>query len=308
MILITGASGLLGASLVASGEQEGREVVGLSHRHSLNLPGARALSADLTDDSELQTVFDESQPDCVIHCAAATNVDWCEEHPEAARRINVTASATIGRITARTCTPLVYISTDSVFDGDRGEYEETDSPAPMNVYAKSKLDGERAVLARNPLAAVARVNMYGWNAQNKQSLAEWILERLASGNVVHGFTDAIFCPILANDLANILLAMVDHKLSGVYHVVGSEALSKFEFARRLAATFGLDGSQIVPAKLTESKLKAPRPRNTSLCTGKISKDLDRSMPDVDSGLRKFRQLQVQGYVERMRAHLTEAGA
>lgn len=307
MILVTGASGLLGASLVMLAQEQGRQVVGLYHRHAVNLPGARLLQVDLTEESKIREILEELRPASVIHCAAQTNVDWCEEHPEATRRINVAASATIAQITAQRQTPLIYISTDSVFDGFAGNYSESDQPSPLNVYAKSKLEGEREVVARNPLAINARVNIFGWNVQNKQSLAEWILGQLVRNNMVHGFTDTIFSPILANDLAEILLTMLDRKLSGIYHVAGSEAISKYEFARRVATRFGFDAGMIVPSCLAESGLKTPRPRNTSLNTQKICSALGRSMPSVDSGLRRFAQLRADGHLERMGAPFRGVG-
>src|SRR5580658_4474634 len=150
MILITGASGLLGASLVARAQEQGRDVVGLYHRHPVNLPGALLLAADLTEESEVHRIFENWKPESVIHCAAATDVDWCQEHPEAAHRINVTVSARISEITSRMKTRLLYISTDSVFDGARGHYAEADHPAPLNVYAQTKLQGEQMVLDGHP--------------------------------------------------------------------------------------------------------------------------------------------------------------
>ena len=295
---------MLGASVVARARALGRPVVGLYHRHSANLPGAALLAADLTKESEIQRIFEEVRPESVIHCAAATDVDWCQEHPEAAHEINVAASARIAEFASRTNARLLYISTDSVFDGSRGHYAETDVPAPRNVYARTKLQGEQSVLASRASAAIARITLYGWNTQNKRGLAEWILERLAAGDVVPGFSDAIFCPILANDLAEILLAMVDRGLCGLYHVAGSEPVSKYEFARRVALTFGFDPEKVISTRMAESNLKAPRPRNTSLNTEKICAALGRAMPDVESGLRRFAQLQSGGYVERRRGHLT----
>lgn len=303
MILITGASGLLGTSLVTLAREQGRKVAGLYRRHPVQIPGADLLPADLTDPATTYRLFEELKPAAVIHCAAATNVDWCEQQPEATYAINVTASRIIAEIAARANARMLYISTDSVFDGERGHYAETDSPAPLNIYAQTKLHGEQTVLAGNPLAAVARINLYGWNTQPKQSLAEWILGQLVLGNVVPGLTDTIFCPILANDLAQVLLAMVDQELAGLYHVVGSEPVSKYEFARRLAAAFGFDPAKVLPVRMIEVGLKAPRPRNTSLNTEKISNALGISMPDVDSGIKRFAQLHADGYVDQLRNRL-----
>src|SRR5262249_44288357 len=117
MILITGASGLLGANLMMVALQQGLEVVGLCHRHPVHLPGATLLAADLTDQSALARIFAKLRPASVIHCAAVSNVDWCEEHPDAAQELNVVAPATIAKFAADMDARLLHISTDSVFDG-----------------------------------------------------------------------------------------------------------------------------------------------------------------------------------------------
>ncbi|MFZ0761942.1 MAG: SDR family oxidoreductase [Candidatus Sulfotelmatobacter sp.] len=304
MILVTGASGLLGASLVRLAQEQGREVVGLYHRHPLSIDGAKLLAADLADQAEILRIFRELRPSSVVHCAAATDVDWCEGHPDRAQRINVRVPAAIAEITSRSGARLLYISTDSVFDGERGNYAESDAPAPLNVYARTKLQGEVETLRQNPAALIARVSLYGWNSQNKDSLAEWVLKRLTLGNPVPGFADVIFCPILANDVAAVLLKLLDQHLAGLYHAVGSEPISKYEFARRVASTFGFDPEQVVPARLAHARLNAQRPRDTSLNTGKLSAALGRPMPGVDAGLRKFAQLRESGYPDRIKSRLT----
>src|SRR5271166_3381223 len=115
MILVTGASGLLGASFVSLAQEQGRDVVGLYHRHPVHLDEVKFLACDLADQEETCRIFHEVGPSSVVHCAAATDVDWCEEHPDEAHRINVIVSAAIAGITSRSGARLLYISTDSVF-------------------------------------------------------------------------------------------------------------------------------------------------------------------------------------------------
>lgn len=304
MILVTGASGLLGASVALLAREQGRKVVGLHHCHSVQMDGLKSLGADLADPAEIRRIFLQVKPSVIVHCAAATDVDWCEEHPEQAHGINVEMPAAIAEMAAQSDARLLYVSTDSVFDGGRGNYTETDTPSPVNVYAKTKLQGEREVLRQNPTASIARVNLYGWNAQNKESLAEWILKQLGLATVVPGFSDVYFCPVLANDVAEVLLALLDQNLSGLYHIVGSERISKYEFARRVASTFGFDPGQVISTHLADAKLKARRPHDTSLNTEKICAALGRPMPDVEEGLGKFAQLRANGYVDRIKSHLT----
>jgi dTDP-4-dehydrorhamnose reductase len=303
MILVTGASGLLGASLVSLAQGRGREVVGLYHRHPSYMDGVEMLAVDLADQTETLRIFHELRPSAVVHCAAATDVDWCEDHPDESRRVNVMVPAMIAGIAARSKARLLCISTDSVFDGACGNYAETDVPAPVNVYASTKLQGEKEVLRRCPEATVARVNLYGWNAQNKKSLAEWILTLLILDQLVPAFSDVVFSPVLANDLAELILDLLDRNAPGLYHVVGSESISKFEFARRVASTFGFDPDQVVPTRVSDARLKAQRPRNTSLNTEKVSAALGRATPDVETGLSRFAQLRESGYVDRIKGNV-----
>ncbi len=290
MILVTGASGLLGSKVVSHALDINHQVAGISHSYSWPVPGADTCNLDLRDFAATRRLVESLKPSTIIHCAAATNVDWCEENPAEADCLNVQVSIFLAQIAAELGAHFVQISTDSVFDGERGNYSESDTPAPLNVYARTKLLAEREVRRVHPSPLIVRVTFYGWNIQNKQSLAEWILDGLTAGKKVPGFTDVHFCPILANDLAETLLSMVDRGCDGIYNAVGSERTSKYDFARRLAVVFGLDADQIVPVSIKDAVLRASRPRDTSLTTKKIVRELGQAMPDVESGLRKFREL------------------
>jgi dTDP-4-dehydrorhamnose reductase len=303
MLVITGASGLLGASVLRSAVEFGWETVGLCHQHVIRDPAMHVARVDLTDESATRRLLFDLRPDAIVHCAAATDVDWCEDNPKEAEAINVQASAVLAETASTLNARFVYVSTDSVFDGKRGDYVETDEPAPLNVYARSKLAGERETLRGNPSGMVVRVSIYGWNAQNKDSLAEWVLRRLEEGRDVPGFTDVFFTPILVNDLVPVLFAMLQQELTGLYHVVGSERISKFEFARRVATTFGFDPARVTPCQVKDMNLRAARPLDVSLNTEKISVALRRSMPDVDSGLSGFRELRGRQYPQQLKSYL-----
>lgn len=303
MLVVTGASGLLGVCVLRSAIELGWETVGLCHQHVIRDPALHVSSVNLTDESATRKFLFDLRPDAIVHCAAATNVDWCEDNPKQAHAINSQASAVLADIASALNARLIYVSTDAVFDGGQGCYLETDEPTPLNVYSESKLAGERETLRRNPSAIVARVSIYGWNAQDKESLAEWVLRRLEQGADVPGFTDVFFTPILVNDLVPVLFAMLQHELVGLYHVTGSERISKFEFARRVATTFGFDPGRVAPCQVQDMNLRAPRPLDVSLNTGKIQIALGRSMPGVDSGLFAFRELRSHQYPQRLKSYL-----
>ena len=304
MLLVTGASGLLGASVVLQARSLGLEVAGLCHNHLLEIPGTVMHRVELTDAAATYELVRGLKPKAIVHCAAATSVDWCEDHPEDAEQLNVGASSLLAEVAHDLKAQFIYVSTDAVFDGRRGDYAEADLPAPINVYGQSKLAGERAVLERHPSALMIRVNIYGWNAQEKLSLGEWFLRGLRREERVPGFTDVIFCPMLVNDLAEVLLQMLERGMSGLYHLTGAEKISKYEFGRRVAEIFGLDPARVMPTRVSEARLKARRPLDISLKTARACRALGREMPDVDSGLRRFRALHESGYPRDLKSYLT----
>jgi dTDP-4-dehydrorhamnose reductase len=303
-IVVTGASGLLGSSFVLCAQGQKRTVTAVSHLHSVNIPGVDPHRVNLADSAATLALIDRIEPGSIVHCAAATDVDWCEDHPEQTTRINVDAPGLLAKFAYQHDVPFVYISTDAVFDGNLGCYSESDDPCPVNVYAASKLQGEREVLRQNPNSVIARVTMYGWSARRKPSLGEWVFDSLSAGQSVSGFSDVYFSPILVNDLCDVILALLDRAPSGIFHVVGSQRISKYEFARSVARVFGFPTSQIVSITVGESGLRARRPQDTSLSTDKVAKALGRPMPDVDSGLRRFRELQENGYRQMLENLLT----
>ncbi|MEX0787843.1 MAG: sugar nucleotide-binding protein, partial [Anaerolineales bacterium] len=157
---------------------------------------------------------------------------------------------------------------------------------------------EVAVAEALPSSLIVRTNFYGWNVQPKLSLAEWFLQRLRTGLPCPGFVDVTAAPLLANDLARILIGMVERACAGVYHVVSRECVSKFEFGRRVASTFGLDPGRIQPVQVEEAGLRARRAKQLCLRVDKLEAELGRRLPDIQDGLARFRALGESGFAER----------
>jgi dTDP-4-dehydrorhamnose reductase len=170
------------------------------------------------------------------------------------------------------------------------------------VYAQTKLDGERAVLTENPNAIVARVNFYGWSLGGRRSLAEFFFNNLTNSKSMSGFTDVIFCPMLVNDTARLLMKMLKKKLSGIYHVVGPQAMSKYHFGVEIARKFSLRESEITPKSVTFSGLVAKRSNNLWLSTHKLSTDLGEDIPQFSTGLHEFYTQNQQGYPQKIRSY------
>jgi dTDP-4-dehydrorhamnose reductase len=298
-ILVTGASGLLGLNLALETAKE-HAVFGTVNQHAVNTRAFRVIQRDLLAPGSVERLLEQTQPDWVIHCAALTDLDACEANPALARQLNTEVPGRLATYVDRGGARLLHISTDAVFDGERGGYREDDEPHPLSVYAQTKLDGERAVQEANPSAIVARVNLFGWSMSGKRSLGEFFFYNLKAEKEVMGFTDVYFCPLLVNHLAGKLVKMLELRLSGLYHVVSSECLSKYDFGVALARTFGLSENLIKPTSVEHGGLTAPRSMNLTLVADKLVQALGEPSPDLSTGLRDFYTLYQQGYPQRLR--------
>jgi dTDP-4-dehydrorhamnose reductase len=298
-ILITGASGLLGLNTALEAAKE-QHVFGQVNSQRLNTTAFSTVQADLLVPGTIQRLLEDTQPDWVIHCAALANVDLCETNPQQAQQLNSEIPGELAEYVARGGARLIHVSTDAVFDGQAGDYREQDAPNPLGVYARSKLAGEQAVAGANPQAIIARVNLFGWSLFGKRSLAEFFFNNLSAKKPCMGFTDVFFCPMLANDLGIVFLKMLEAGLSGLYHTVGSQCLSKYEFGIQLARRFGFDEKLVIPTSVEDSGLTAVRSPNLTLRTDKLVHALGEPLPNVSTGLEKFYTQYQQGYPQEIR--------
>lgn len=255
-ILLTGATGLLGGYLEPVLRASGATVVPVSHTSP---PAPGGMRCDLTDEQATADLLAAVSPDVIVHAAALTDVDRCEAKPALADRINRRSTELLCRADAR----VVFVSTDSVFDGTRGNYAEGDVPAPVNEYARSKLRAEAHVLAAGGLCV--RTNFFG-RSQRGHGLAEWLLRELGAGNQVTGFEDVIFTPLYCADVAAALGELAAGDAEGVLHL-GGERIDKYDFGVLVASSFGLDESLVQRGSITDVSLRAPRPLDTSLDNG-----------------------------------------
>jgi len=300
-ILVTGASGLLGLNL-SLGMMETHTIVGVDRSKLAGTP-FELVQADLLEAGVCSRLMDQTRPDAIIHTAANANVDSCESDPHGAQRLNAELPGELADVCAKHSVQMIHISTDAVFDGTKdGIYTEDDAPNPLGVYARTKLDGERTVLSVNPDAAVARVNFFGWSLSGSRSLSEFFYNNLSAGKQANGFTDVWFCTMFVGDLAETLVRMLEKGLSGLYHTVGSEAITKYEFGVRIARQFGYDPGLVIPISVEESGLKARRSHNLRLSVHRLSTDLGMEIPGVSTGIEKFYTQLQQSYPQKMRSY------
>jgi dTDP-4-dehydrorhamnose reductase len=191
-------------------------------------------------------------------------------------------------VASSTGAAVIYISTDSVFDGAKsGPYAESDATNPLNVYARTKLAGEQIVLAA-PRGLVLRTNIFGWRWRGPDSFSEWVLAGLRRRDQLTMFTDVIYTPVASDELAGVIGGCIDRELSGLYHAGGGEALSKHDFAVKLAQVFELPADCILPIRMADKALTARRPANMALDSSRLAAALGRPMPGVDASLRTWK--------------------
>ena len=300
-ILITGASGLLGINLALEAMRE-HEVIGV-HRGKLKSAPFQVLNADLVHRNTIDPILDATQPDWLVNCAAIANLEECEEYPERARLINTDMPGELAKSCAHRRIRFIHISTDAVFDGEKKDlYTEEAEPHPLGIYSQTKLNGECAVQSANSEAIIARVNFYGWSLNGMRSLGELFVNNLSAGKQMNGFTDVVFCPMFVNHTARIMLSVLEKGLTGLYHVVGSQPMSKYQFGIEIARKFGLRESQIDPKSVLSSELTARRAHNLRLSTHKLSTDLGYELPRFSTGLDEFYTQYQQGYPQRIRSY------
>lgn len=300
-LLITGAGGLLGINLALRASRA-HTVFGLD-RSPLHGAPFELIQVDLLSARGFEQALTDSKAEAVIHCAAMADVDACERDPSAAWQVNASVPRVIAQLCRRNAVGLIHISTDAVFDGTTsGSYSEDDRPSPTSTYARTKAAAEEEVLGAYPEAVVARVNFYGWSPTGRRSLAEFFVSNLTAGSEVKGFTDVMFCPMLVTDLGELLLRILEHDLSGLYHAVGPEPMSKYDFGVALARTFGLDSRRISPGTVDAAGLKARRAHNLSLSVHKLSTALGEPLPSFSTGLGEFHQQFKEGYPQVLRSY------
>jgi dTDP-4-dehydrorhamnose reductase len=303
-LLITGVSGLLGINLALEAIGKGYQVIGWTNSRQLkNLPFEQE-AHNLAELSKVPGAVNKAQPDAIINCAAIANLDQAEKDPQAALTINSAAPLVLAEQAQRLGIPFVHISTDSVFDGKKGNYRESDSPNPLNTYAKSKHSAEIGLSENFSEALIARVVFYGWSIDGKRSLAEFFYNNLSQGKRVNGFTDSIFSPLYVRDLAGLLLEAMENDLHGICHFFSQESLSKADFGLAFAKRFGLDESLINRLETKDGDLKTKRPLNLSMNTELLQKALGHELPGVAEGLDHMYADYEKGLPEQLASYLS----
>ena len=284
-LLVTGATGLLGGAIVREASAR-YEVRGWARRPQRGAVPAPMSTVDVTDGAAVKRAMESWNPDVVIHAGAMTSIAACEADPAQAQAVNVDGTAHVLKALAGCPARFLYISTDSVFDGSRGAYRETDPATPQHVYGRTKLEAEEAVLSQRPDALVVRTVFYGWGGLDRPSLSEQILSALQQGGTWPGLTDIRFSPLVTTRAARLLLRLCEMPVSGRLHLAAREGCSKYDFACGIAERFQFDRDRIVATQSDALAMQPARPKDVTLNVDRATSLLG-PLPDVAEGLSEW---------------------
>lgn len=290
-VFVTGGTGIVGRYLVKHLAYDTKVATSFfKSRDFKYIQNAKYYNLDVTVEKEVLSVFDIEKPDVVVHAASIGSVDFAENNKDEAYLVNVGGAKNIIEASKRAGSKLIFISSNALFGGDSPPYKEDDVPSPTNYYGRLKLEGEKIVASSGLDYAIVRpILIYGWNdPQERLNPVTWVLSKLRNNQPVKIVNDIYSNPLLADSCAEAIRSIIDNDKKGIYHIAGSERISRFDFALKTAKAFGLDEGLIEPAPTSYFANIAPRPKDTTYVTKKMEEELSLRPISIDEGLAIMR--------------------
>ena len=293
-VLITGANGLLGQHLVKLLIDSTNYMITATGKGVSRLPFNATnqfnyVSLDITNGVEVAAFIARDRPDIIIHTAAITQVDECEQNPIHCWNTNVTATRFLLGAAEIAGAAFIYISTDFIFDGIAGPYLESDLPGPVNYYGSSKLGAEKSVMeSKLPWCIIRTVLVYGnILVGNRSNMVSWVQNNLAQGKAIQVVSDQWRTPTYVEDLAKGILLAIENKAKGIYHISGEELLTPYDMAMATAAYLALDINLIEKVTASIFVQAAKRPAKTGFIIDKAKNELGFRPLSFKEGLKKM---------------------
>lgn len=247
-----------------------------------------SLKLDITQPENVERCLSLQEPSIVINCASINQIDFLEQNPNLAYSVNSKGAKNVADICNKFKIKLIHISTDSVFDGEKGMYNENDQVNPVNVYAKSKVLVEKHIQNISRKYVIVRTNFFGFD-QRGHSLFNWIYNSLSNNQKITGFSDIFFNPLEVSNLSDLIIELTNKNHNGIFHLSSNDPISKYEFILRVAEVFHFDKNLINKGSYSNHKsLIAKRPKNTTLDNTKARKNLTTPINSTVSSLEKIK--------------------
>lgn len=277
-ILVTGSNGLLGQKIVKQLNQKSIIFLATSkgkNRNS-NCKDQNYYTLDITDQLAVEDIISKFKPTHIINTAAITNVDYCEDHQDLCKKVNVNAVNILFDICKKNQIHFIHLSTDFVFDGTSGPYKETDQPNPLSVYAKSKYESEQILINSDyqNWAILRTIIVYGEGENlSRSNIVLWAKSALEQNQPLTIVDDQYRAPTWADDLAWACIQVAKKSVKGIYHISGPKTMSIYELVLEIADFYQFDKSLVQPIKSNALNQKAPRPPKTGFILNKAQKEL-----------------------------------
>lgn len=287
-ILITGSNGLLGQAVttIFTRETDFQLMLTSVENEPFQNTKAEYRKLDITNKDNVKKIVAGFQPEVIINCAAFTDVDRCESEREACWKLNVDAVKNLIIASRINNSKIIHISTDYVFDGKNGPYDEQQKPNPVSFYGRSKLASENALTLSGVNNVILRtIVLYGTGIKVKSNFALWMINKLKNGEPVNIVTDQFGNATLADDLAYAILKVTEKDLKGIYNIAGKDIISRYDFAMNLCEVFGYNKELVYPILTSELNQPAPRPLKSGLITLKAETELGINFMDSKEGLQ-----------------------
>ncbi len=290
-ICVTGGNGLLGVKLLAEASGKYALVsVDLQNDPLFEFEQMEYIQGDITQRETISDIIMDARPDCVINTAAFTYVDRCESEKETAWKVNVEGARNVALACRSLNIKLIHISSDYVFDGENGPYDEEAKPHPISTYGRTKWESEKEVSSIFKNNVIARTTvLYGYFPGIRPNFVTWLIDQLNNGESVSIVNDQFGTPTLADDLAGALLILFEKDKRGVFNAVGSEWIGRLGFAKKIAEVFGLDANLIRETTSDQLQQPAPRPLKGGLKIDKIYRETGFMFSSVSEGLQTLKR-------------------
>lgn len=289
-IVFTGITGLLGKYFLKN-RKKGYEIIGVGNKN-IHLNSGNIFKIDITDKKLVSDFIKKINPEIIVHAASLGNVDYCEMHPDEAYQVNIEGTRNIVKAAKKINAKVIFISSNAIYDGSNPLYDEKSKPNPIDIYGKTKMEGEKLVTKSGLRYVILRlITMYGWPPRKgRGNPVTWIIENLKKGQRVKVVNDIYNNHLWAGQATDAIWAVINKNITNdLFNIAGKDSLNRFDLALNTAKAFNLDTSLISAVSSDFFKNIAKRPKDTCFNTGKMEKVLGIKPLSINKGLQLMKQ-------------------
>ena len=284
-LLVLGGSGLIGNALLKNSKNE-FDILTTFYKNPISIKNVRSFQYSFPNDlNNLRELLEKEKPDVLVNTMGYSNIDFCELNKNDTEMLHVGVTEKICKLCENIGTKQIFLSSDYVFDGENGNYSEDDVPNPVNYYGLSKLKAEQLIL-KNPINTVIRTSViYDWDYRAR--FFNSVIKNLQNNQEVNATTDVYNSVTFLDNLVESIFKVITLNQNGIFHVVDSACVNRFEFAEMIAKIFRLDKNLIKTVSVQdEPKNIAKRPKNACLNNSKAKKELGLNFNTIEEGVSR----------------------